>query len=945
MQWVYTPSQKEAIGYRGGHLLIIACAGSGKTEVISKRIAELVVEGTKKEEIVAFTFTEKAADELKTRIRKHLENLIPHDPELGGMYVGTIHSFCLQLLKELDPNFRNYEVIDEIAQAAFISSNFRQIGLDRLQEGNGYFLTINRFINTLKVLHIEGTSIENLSDPRISDCVKNYRTLLTSRPRLYLDFNMIIDELLKMLKNDRSKIEIVQSRFRHVVVDEYQDVDPRQEDLIRHIVGPSTSLCVVGDDDQAIYGWRGASVENILTFESRYPNVKRIDMTDNFRSTHAIVEVADAAIRKLPPTRRLNKSMIAREWVEESQSFREKMAERGDIHRRSFSSEKEEAVFIADQVEYLRGVSVTGENGKGLNWGDMAVLLRSVKSGAGPIIEEFRRRGIPFVVRGIGGLFDSDEVRLVQASFCQLANKEFSYIDEEGQRVTYDEAATREFIRQTVTALRTTNDMPNADEIAFLEWMAGKKRELEIASMHKSVRPKNVSRRIFPQQLFHEMLEVLGANHGPDTMPDRIMYNLGQFSKLIAQYESIHQWITPYDLFWFNIFLENWASERIDQGGLDDPSVINAIQILTVHGAKGLEWPVVFLPEISSRIFPSGQRNRGIEVFLHPNECNLQAYKSGDEGERRLWYVALTRSKKFLHITSIDRRGKKPTDYYKEINHVYVEDSGNDPTPRYRSDPSTISLKMELFPTNYSDLNYYWQCPQDYRLRRLMGFGPTIGQEFGYGQQVHNLLTAIHEQAQTSGVTIQWLENLVDERFNLRYTTGEPYELMKNAAKRTLTNYIERIHNLDKLVYHPEKPFEFVMDEALISGTIDLLEELNSITTEDPTVRVVEFKTGSTEADNFEERLDNVERQLGLYALATKQALRMEPISAQTHFLSPEKLEDLEIDISQGVQNRVREDVRTAVLGIRNGRFERRPKDISRCSRCDLNQICPGYES
>lgn len=944
MQWIYTSSQKEAIDYRGGHLLIIACAGSGKTEVISKRIARIVSEGTNKEEIVAFTFTEKAADELKTRIRKHLDMLVPHDPELGGMYVGTIHSFCLQLLKELDPNFRNYEVIDEVAQAAFIASNFKEIGLDQIQGENGYFSTISRFMNTLKVLHIEGTSLEKLSSSNVAECVNKYHSLLTSRPRLYLDFNMIINELLLLLEKDSMKLRTVQERFKHIVVDEYQDVDPRQEELIRLLVGTKTNLCVVGDDDQAIYGWRGASVENILTFETRYPNVKRVNMTDNFRSTHAIVEVADAAIRRLPPTRRLNKSMIARQWDEKSQLFQEKMAERGDIHRRCFSSEEEEARYIADQAEYLRGVSLTGEGGKALNWGDMAVLLRSVKSCAKPIIEEFRRRNIPFVVRGIGGLFDSEEVRLVHAAFCQLANKQFSYMSDDGQRVYLNEVGTREYIRETIDLLRSRNEMPNADEGAFLEWIAAKRRELEIASLDRSERPRDVSRRIYPQRLFHEMLDILGANNGPSTWPDRIMYNLGQFSKLIAQYESIHQWITPYDLLWFNVFLENWASERIDQGGLDDPSVINAIQIMTVHGAKGLEWPVVFLPEISSRIFPSSQRNRGLEVFLQPDECNIDAYKSGDEGERRLWYVALTRSKKFLHITAVDKTRKKPTDFFKQINHVYVQDNGEDPTDRYRSNPSDIGSKIELFPTNYSDLNYYWQCPQDYRLRRLMGFGPTIGQEFGYGQQIHNLLTAVHEQAAKEAITQEWIEQLIDNRFNLRYTTGSPYENMKDAAKRTLGTYINSLQNIDRMVYHPEKPFEFVMDEALISGTIDLLEEIDESSKERPLVRIVEHKTGGTDQDNFDERLENAKKQLWLYAIATKQALRMEPISVRAHFLSPEKLEYREIEVSEEMLNHVREEVKTAVHGIRNGSFARKPADPTRCKRCDLNMICPGSE-
>ncbi|MNO49823.1 ATP-dependent DNA helicase PcrA [compost metagenome] len=755
---------------------------------------------------------------------------------------------------------------------------------------------------------------------------------------------MIIDELLLLLNNDVEKLELIQSRFKHLVVDEYQDIDPRQEELIRKIVGIHTNLCVVGDDDQAIYGWRGASVENILTFEQRYPNVKRIDMTSNFRSTHAIVEVADAAIRKLPAGRRLSKSMIAHEWVSSDNSFREKIAEKGDVFKKSFNSEYDEAQYIAQQVEYLRGVSIDGEGGRGLNWGDMAVLLRSVKSCARPIMEELRKKGIPCVVRGIGGLFDSDEVRLIQATFCQLSDKEFPIINNNGEREYYDNISTRKFIRDTIIALKSSGEMPNADETAFLEWIAAKRRTLELASLPKEERPNNVSRRIYPQEIFHEIMENLGSNRGPDMWPDKVMYNLGQLSKLITQYESIHQWIAPKDLYWFNVFIENWAASRVDEGGLDDPSVINAVQILTIHSAKGLEWPVVFLPEISSRIFPSSQRNRGIESFLNPNECNLNAYKSGDEGERRLWYVAITRSKKFLSITSVNRKGKKPTDYYNEIKHNYVLESGVDPIVRYRSDPSSINVKTELFSTNYSDLNYYWQCSQDYRLRRLMGFGPTIGQEFGYGQQIHNLLTAIHEHAQSGEVSRDWLENLIDKRFNLRYTTGEPLELMKNASKRTLINYIESISNIQNLIYHPEKPFEFVLEGALVSGTIDLLEELNHDKNGN-NVSVIEFKTGNIDADDFDERLENTARQLGLYAIATKNALKMNPANAKAHFLSPNKMEKKEIDISEKIQNMVRENVRDAVIGIRGGDFKRNPKDISRCGRCDLKLVCPGVKS
>ena len=320
----YTKHQLEALNYRGGNLLIIACAGSGKTQVLSRRIALLVSEGTPRDSIVAFTFTDMAAGELKSRIRKEMANLqedgLLEDASLGDMYVGTIHSFSLQLLKELDASYRNYEIIDEKRQAAIIVSQYENFGLEQLN-GKSKIDTIKRFIETLEILYRENINADTLSNPVLVEAIKRYNNFLKSSPNCFLTFNEIIAELTLRLQMDNTLLNQVREKFTNIFVDEYQDVDDRQELLISLLsdTGRAVNICAVGDDDQAIYRFRGATVENILNFSTKYPNVKSIAMTSNFRSTHAVVEIANTAVsgckigRKNVPglARRLPKTMEA----------------------------------------------------------------------------------------------------------------------------------------------------------------------------------------------------------------------------------------------------------------------------------------------------------------------------------------------------------------------------------------------------------------------------------------------------------------------------------------------------------------------------------------------------------------------------------------------------------------------------------------------------------
>ena len=973
----YTTDQDHAISCRNGNLLILACAGSGKTEVVSRRIALLVREGVPKNSIIAFTFTERAARELKLRIRLHLEHELPEDPALGDMYVGTIHSFCLQLLKEIDPDYRKFEVMDEARQAALIMTQFHHfpdstnpgLGLNHLRgetRTGGYWETVSVFRNTLNVVHQKAIDIENISDERLRFSLLQYEAIAHGKPNYFFDFNRIIDKLIWRLKNSPEDLRKVRERFRYLVVDEYQDIDDRQEELIGLITanGHSVWVTVVGDDDQAIYGWRGARIENILSFKKRYPKVETIKLTYNFRSTHAIVDIANTAICKLPPKARAEKQMLARHWDETSENWLETMSEQQDIQMRAFDTDESEAEWIAQRVKQLRGTLVTEENGdqRGLDYADMAILLRSVRSTGRLFADALRKNKIPVVIKGAGTLFGHDEILLIQAAFCLLSRSDLVYRDNSAS-VRLGEREIRAFIRNKIGALRDSGQMQITNEEVFLRWIARKRHELDKRELKKEERGGRLARRIYPQDIFHEMLKELGSAHQNESWPQEILFNLGRLSNLIAQFEAVHQWITPRGLRALCMFLGGWASSTVDEGGLDESGTPNAVQIMTVHGAKGLEWPVVFLPRISSANFPSSRRGRGPEVFLDNSLFDPKDYASGDIGERRLWYVAITRCQKFLNITSQDRHRKRPTEYYKEIEHSYVQSRG-EIADRPKGKPQ-VPLNVDFLPTTYTDLSYFWRCPFEYQLRSLMGFSPGVTEAYGYGQQIHNILTEVHLKALNGEtLTSDEVAKLVETRFHLRYTSEKPFEIIKEAAKKSLKRFIDQYPDYSEYVFEAEKNFEFVDEEsgALITGTIDLLQKVEESASGEQRltpIGIVDFKTHSwRKASDFFRNCEEATSQLQLYAIAVRKALHMEPYSAHVYFLGPEELDkDLQdegvrekvvVDVGDDQLTKARARIQNTVTSIKENiqtkHFEQGGCKSGHCPNCDFRVFCPGYQ-
>ena len=683
----YTQSQLEAINHINGNLQIIACAGSGKTLTISARIANMIRSGILKEQILAFTYTDKAANEMKLRIRGQLEEHLPNNPELGGMYIGTIHSFCFQYLKEIKPEFRNYDIIDEYKQLLFLSRHRYDIGIPNLsQRQEPPFNPLLRFVKTIDIIkqnQISETQIVREA-PDFYRCYIKYYELMNEHK--FLDFATIIEKLVNILENEQNEFTKIREKIKYIVVDEYQDVNPIQEKLINLIAGKNGNLCVVGDDDQSIFEFQGANVDNILTFSRRYSNVKEVDLLKNFRSTDAIIEAARDLIQYNSGHRREKR-------MEHGKIY--KRGEKGDIYQLEFPTRVEEVEFIADKIADLRGYkyleSIDEETGeeiyRGLDWCDFAILVRN-NATAIDFIDVFERDNIPFTTKGTAGLFERHQIRFIQMVFNYFCDQEIWNRDGNIHCLLSD---LHNYYQQ------------NIDE----------GRWVQIESILTSIKNEiTEGDRFFPQKIYHQILQAMGMDN--DIFNEGQLYDFGRFSKLILDFETVNEWVNIQRLKSFVFFLNGYAESRIDIGGLDDPTKLNTVTIQSIHKSKGLEYPVVFIPDLEIRRFPSQNRNRIPEIYL--SNLDLSRFTSGDLGERRLFYVGITRSEKFLFLTMANNIGHKiiyrHSQFFDEYTHdILLRDNVSDPSEREHINPTPKTI-IEIFPTSFTDLQYLVPVPK-----------------------------------------------------------------------------------------------------------------------------------------------------------------------------------------------------------------------------------------
>src|SRR5688572_8313638 len=509
----YTPAQAEAIACVDRPLQIIACAGSGKTQVISQRIAAILSQpAIRPKNVIAFTFTEKAAAELKERVLSLVERELGDVTGLAEMYIGTMHGYCLDLLQRLVPEKFKFSVLTDITAQLLVDRYSAKSGLTSCpttaKKG-----VLRRYIDSKLYLQVVSVLREDkIAVVRVPagviESFEKYMTLLHENS--LFDYTQIIRSAVGYLEGDPYEDDDfvrvqdhIRNDIRYVVVDEYQDVNPLQERLVRGLVRFGANLCVVGDDDQTIYQFRGSQVSNIVTFARRHAGVRQVVLDDNFRSSRGVVELGRSVAERIPAGERLQKAMVAaghQTW------------ERGDLLALTFADPDAEAVWIVDRIEHLRGVPFCDRpesEPRGLSWSDCAVLLRSVAKDSEPVVAELRRRGIPFVVKGLNRLFDSPEIQAVVGIF-QFVVRE---VDAEQLKALWETAG---LVTHSADWTRALTVLENGRDFG--------------ADKRQSV--YNI------QRLYLDFLQSLNMREdtlaGDPTRGEIVFYQLGKFSQVIS---------------------------------------------------------------------------------------------------------------------------------------------------------------------------------------------------------------------------------------------------------------------------------------------------------------------------------------------------------------------------------------------------------------------------
>lgn len=906
----FTKAQTAAIEHNGRNLQLIACAGSGKTEVVARRTVHLLTPGRSysliPRNIVAFTFTDKAAAELKERIVTRTREELGDIPGLAEMFVGTIHAFSLELLKSETAKYLKFEVLNEVQQGLFVDRHSKQSGLTTSTDLVG--APLRRFRDTphysaaLSILREADVDETNLAGCTIVDGLEAYRALLDERS--YFDYSSILDAAVDILTNDSGVRERLAERVKYVIVDEYQDVNPVQEAIVWSLHDLGARICVVGDDDQTIYQWRGSDVENIQTFSTRYPGVDQIPIEENFRSSDGIVETARPFIEQ--NTVRLPKAMKPTG----AQAY-----DAGDIVALSFLTQDDEAQHIATSAQALRGVAFA-EDGKerGLAWSDMAVLLRSVKANGEPITDALQAAGIPFVVTGMTNLFGTSEA--------EAARQLFYFIGGHGP----DETA----VEQAWNAANLGLDP--GDLRAAIQSAASAKAALT-AEDQKRWGQYSI------QRVFLSFLDEAGVREErvPNGRGEVVFYNLGKFSQLISDFETIHYHSKPAEKYAsFANFLQYRAEDAYPEGWQDNLYANpNAVRIMTIHQAKGMQWPVVFVPAMLKNRFPAKKPGgRNVWHLLPRSGVNgQQRFEGTIEDERRLFYVAMTRSQKYLHLTWAPVPGnqlfQRPSQFWDDIlASRYVKRKVPDYTKRKRLPPvPRAGVANVVF--SFSDLKYFFECPYQFKLRVLYGFNAPIHEALGYGKSLHDALAEVHARAIRGDVADETeVPGLVKTHLHAPYAYPSLRQDLEATAARVLRDYLKDNAALFDKIEFSEKQVEISLGDGVnVVGRIDLVRRIDTGET-----TIVDLKsTGRAQAE------DVTETQLHVYALGYQELTGRRPDFVEIYELDERKRKPRSVDddFVEDVKTRTRD----AAAALRTGTLAAAP-GTKKCGSCDYRGMC-----
>ena len=929
-----TDPQKKSVNHFKGPALVIAGPGAGKTFVMTERVKKLIIK--KKidpKNILVTTFTNKAADELKVKLAR----TVGKDAEI--IHISTIHSFCKSMLEKyfLHHNYgASMDVLDEDGQKLILELNKVQLGLGYWKDNRihdlkysfNYIGDIKSFYDKLSQNRIDPDDLisklkENgdliNEDEKIIEGYKKYLELLDTEKKI--DFALLQTKFYNLLNEKPEVLKSIQEEFEYILVDEYQDTSPIQDKIFRLIAGKKQNLFVVGDENQSIYGFRGASLKNFKNFIKRYPKSKSYLLNVNFRSTKTIVDFSNQVFEK--------------EVRKVLEAIRRKGEKVKIIHEEDSDSTAKTTIDLIKQMK---------EQGIIQKYGDVALLFRSLKRHATEYVKYLKKSDppIPYVTYGDGKFLERDEIRTIIYMMSYVTQE--LYMDNKFHRwknwwkkdlFLTDFFDFSDDTKKVITKgsfnlyeLRDTDDFKkvgftNTKDITKLKKLNKLKYDVEREkdSFGDLQKGKNSLLKIFYKILDYSgyFERTMSEN---TTESKEILLNLGKLSEIISRYMEISKKEDVKNFLWY---IYN-SGEDIDQSKIEDEKTV---KLMTVHKAKGLEFPVVFLCCMNEGRFPLRFRDRHFiripDEFLDKEEIEDEKEEFFQE-ERRLFYVGLTRAQDNIIFTASDKhivQSWKKSRFLDLIPEEIITDDD------FRLTTEKVYKLSKLTPNlNYSAINTFIDCPLRYNLIYDYGFvtPPSFMQKLG--TFIHNTLQRIHESMKKEEeisplemkeiVESYWLDLPISQKKN---------EQIKQDLIKKFVNYYITAKDEYKDIIAVEESFSHIDDNMIVNGKIDLI-----VRDKNDHVCLVDFK--ARKSGGIEKT--NVDKQLQIYQYCLNHQYNINKLIAhtfednkKTEFpINPEKTKQFLQNISQK-------------MAIEN--FHKQKNSF--CAQCQFNFYCWRGES
>ncbi len=956
-------AQREAVTHDAGPLLIVAGAGTGKTTVITRRIAWLIAQRrARPEEILALTFTDKAAAEMEERV----DQLVPYG--YADVEIATFHAFGDSLLRghSLEIGLKNdFSVLSRAEQVIFLRDRLFELPLARyrpLGDPTRHLQAIITLVSRCKDEDISPDDYARCAERlraaaagapddaeardraeaqvELAATYATYRELMAREGNI--DFGDQIVLALRLLRERPHVLNVYQRRFKYILVDEFQDTNYAQFELVKQLAARHRNVAVVADDDQSIYKWRGAAISNVVGFLDHYTGAKQIVLTENFRSHQAVLDAAYRLIVNNNPDRLEVRSGIDKHLVA---VWEAPGPEPRHLHYETATQEADAvAQMIRERIE--QGA-----------WqlADVAVLVRS-NGDADQFLRSFNLRGIPWTFSGNAGLYGRPEVRLLLAFVRAVAHPDDS--------VSVHYLASSDLYQVPIvdlTRCATHADrkhrwlfdvLREAEEIPELAGELSEEACLAIRSLVADlVRYMELGREMPTGELLYQFLVDSGwlarMSKAATARDEAEVQNISKFFRRIQdaskalRYDNVREFVKHLDAL-------------IDAG--EDPAVAEAdvetpaVRVLTVHKAKGLEFPVVFLVNLVQGKFPVQKRRDALEL---PDELIRDLLPSGNfhtQEERRLFYVGMTRARRELLLTSArDYGGTRerkvsqfvlealdlPKDAARPFKGRAVEEIERFAAPPGQETGALppIADSEELL-ISHKQVDDYQTCPLKYRYVHQLRVPILRHHTVVYGSTIHAVVEFYLKRRVEGNYTS--LEDLLAEYdrkwLNQGFLTWEHQEARKAAGREALTRFWHQEEAEGLKPTWVEKDFAFSVGNNRVRGRFDRVDEdlLGAV--------IVDYKTSEVTRQKDADRRVADNLQLKMYALAWREMTGRLPQWVELRFVETHvvgRREPTEGDLAEA-----RAAIEAAAAGIRARRFGATPSRQA-CRYCAYSQICP----